>query len=285
MASAKFSKYLVATSTSGGKFWEVEVVGPDVRVRYGKLGADAKWSTTSLGSAAEAVKHAEKLAHEKLRKGYAEAPRTASVSTDAVDLAKVAVTGVFYFRAFDRYPGGNADMFTIKVTLAAEPGKKPAFTARSHNNWDGEHWVYPEVEIAPPGAAAAVKTMLAAAQALIDAGLTDSKFTIVEGRDDNEEYDTEWSSLEFSLHVHDKGAPTGGKLALHVVQAALSGARKQGSPPDERSQAFIDAVHRMLGVGRVEAYSDGKDAFSQAYKKKAKGQSLGYKRAAVPLYL
>ena len=290
--SKGFAKYLVAGSTTGGKFWQVEVTGSDVRTRFGKLAVDAPWSTKSLASPAAATQPAEKLAREKLRKGYAEAPSPnttkpakKSAARSAVTLATTPVTGVFYFRAWDRYPGGNADMFTIKVTLTATPGKSPVVTATYHCNFDGSQWRYPEAPLRLTGAKKAVQDLLAAAQAAIDAGIREPRCTVVESRYDNEESDTEWSSLEFSLSVHDRGAPAEGNLAFHLVQKAVTGARAKAAAPDEHSQAFMAAVHRLAGIDRVFAFSDGVDAFSKAYKPKAKGQAQGLRRTAVPLYL
>ncbi len=69
---ADFHKYVVARSKTGGKFWEVEVEDTTVRIRYGKLGQDKKWSVSEYDSAEKALKAAEKKLNAKMNKGYKE---------------------------------------------------------------------------------------------------------------------------------------------------------------------------------------------------------------------
>lgn len=52
------------------KFWEIEVKGSGVTVRFGKIGTDGQTSLKSFGSPAEAKTHAEKVTAEKEKKGY-----------------------------------------------------------------------------------------------------------------------------------------------------------------------------------------------------------------------
>ena len=191
---------------------------------------------------------------------------------------------IFYFRALDRYPGGNADMFTVKLTLQAAPSRAPALRAAAYHNWEGEHWTYPEATVAMPELGPRAAALLAAAQAMLDAGLSESTFTVVEKRADREAYDTEWSALEFSLATHEPGAPPEGRLVLRLLQRAVPRSSR-AKPPDALSGAFMDAVHALVGIGRVRTYSDGEDVFSKTHKPIMKGTSLGYKTTAIPLYL
>jgi len=57
-------------STSGGKFWEVEVSGTDVTTRYGRVGSDGATNTKSFASEEKAEKEAAKLIRQKKSKGY-----------------------------------------------------------------------------------------------------------------------------------------------------------------------------------------------------------------------
>jgi uncharacterized protein (TIGR02996 family) len=176
-------------------------------------------------------------------------------------LADLPLQGVFYFRAHDRYPGGNADMRTIKVTLLREPGGEPTLRAATYSNWDGSHYRSAEapLDLDP---SPHLPQVLAAAQRLIEAGATESSFTIFDGRLDSDEYDTEWSSLEFTL-----SRPGDGQPLLHLCVDAVYGDRRglapSHDPPDAVSQAFVDGVMRMCGIGRVEEHSNGRDAFSR----------------------
>ncbi len=57
---------------SSSKFWEVEVIGAVLRVRFGKIGTDGQEKDKKLASPADAAKEAEKLIREKTGKGYEE---------------------------------------------------------------------------------------------------------------------------------------------------------------------------------------------------------------------
>jgi DNA ligase 1 len=57
---------------NSAKFWEIEISGTDVNVRYGRLGTTGQTSEKSFPDQAAAQKHADKLIQEKLDKGYVE---------------------------------------------------------------------------------------------------------------------------------------------------------------------------------------------------------------------
>jgi DNA ligase-1 len=54
------------------KFWEVEVSGTDVTVRYGRIGANGQTKTKTFGDTTAAQNHADELIEEKTGKGYVE---------------------------------------------------------------------------------------------------------------------------------------------------------------------------------------------------------------------
>jgi DNA ligase-1 len=56
------------------KFWEISVVGNNVRVCFGRLGTSGQEKSTKCTDAAAAQKHADKLIEEKTGKGYVELP-------------------------------------------------------------------------------------------------------------------------------------------------------------------------------------------------------------------
>jgi predicted DNA-binding WGR domain protein len=57
---------------NSAKFWEINVVGCDVTVRFGRLGTEGQVQTKTFASAELATRHAEKLIAQKLGKGYCE---------------------------------------------------------------------------------------------------------------------------------------------------------------------------------------------------------------------
>lgn len=73
MSDETFHRYLVAASTSGGKFWEVLVDGTALNIRFGKVGQEKAWKTTTYASHELAIKEATKMMNAKIKKGYEEA--------------------------------------------------------------------------------------------------------------------------------------------------------------------------------------------------------------------
>jgi len=60
----------VAEGSSGGKFWECEVVGKTLNTRWGREGSDGQSKTHKYPSEEKAQKEAEKLIRQKTKKGY-----------------------------------------------------------------------------------------------------------------------------------------------------------------------------------------------------------------------
>jgi predicted DNA-binding WGR domain protein len=77
---------------ASSKFWEIEVDGPVLTVRFGRIGTPGQAKVKSLGSDAEARREHDKLVKEKTGKGYAEVGEpTAPVPAPAVPVAPAAV--------------------------------------------------------------------------------------------------------------------------------------------------------------------------------------------------
>ena len=73
MASAS-KRHFHFVGGGSDKFWEIEIVGTDVIVRYGRTGSKGQTNTKSFADDAAAKKHADKLIAEKTEKGYKETP-------------------------------------------------------------------------------------------------------------------------------------------------------------------------------------------------------------------
>jgi predicted DNA-binding WGR domain protein len=54
------------------KFWEISVRGPEVSVRFGRIGSSGQTHIKRFADPGLALQHAEKLIQEKLGKGYQE---------------------------------------------------------------------------------------------------------------------------------------------------------------------------------------------------------------------
>ncbi|HTU21133.1 MAG TPA: WGR domain-containing protein [Gemmataceae bacterium] len=73
------------------KFWNIEVSGSSFTVTYGKIGASGQTQTKNFASVEKAQAEADKLIHEKLKKGYVETtPKTVVSTAEAFERALIA---------------------------------------------------------------------------------------------------------------------------------------------------------------------------------------------------
>jgi predicted DNA-binding WGR domain protein len=77
--------YLVADSSSGGKFWEATVDGSTFTTRYGKVGSNGTSKSKELSDNDAALKHLEKERKKKEKKGYVQQSETVETVADADD--------------------------------------------------------------------------------------------------------------------------------------------------------------------------------------------------------
>jgi predicted DNA-binding WGR domain protein len=61
---------LICQDDKSNKFWEVEVKGKEMIVRYGKIGTEGQVTVKKFSSASDAETAAEKAMAEKIKKGY-----------------------------------------------------------------------------------------------------------------------------------------------------------------------------------------------------------------------
>lgn len=65
-------RYLEFTDAKSSKFWEINVSGKKIEVRYGKIGTDGQSTVKELDTSTDAKVQADKLVLEKIKKGYVE---------------------------------------------------------------------------------------------------------------------------------------------------------------------------------------------------------------------
>ena len=70
--SKTLARHFEFVGGSSSKFWEIQVQGKDVTVRFGRIGTQGQTQIKSFPDAGKAAQHAEKLIREKTTKGYAE---------------------------------------------------------------------------------------------------------------------------------------------------------------------------------------------------------------------
>ena len=74
MATTSTKRRFEFVAGSSDKFWEIEIKGKEVLVRFGRNGTNGQSSTKSFADEAGAKAHADKLIAEKTDKGYVEVP-------------------------------------------------------------------------------------------------------------------------------------------------------------------------------------------------------------------
>jgi DNA ligase-1 len=72
VAATKTKRRFECVQGSSDKFWEVDLQGSSVSVRFGRNGTQGQASVKNFADAAKAAKHADKMIGEKLKKGYVE---------------------------------------------------------------------------------------------------------------------------------------------------------------------------------------------------------------------
>lgn len=65
-------RYFELSDAKSSKFWEINVSGKRITVRYGKIGTDGQTTSKEIATPAEAKAQADKLIMEKTKKGYFE---------------------------------------------------------------------------------------------------------------------------------------------------------------------------------------------------------------------
>lgn len=155
---------------TSSKFWEVEVRGKEVVVRFGRIGTDGQRKSKRAASAEAAAKEADKLVREKLGKGYAELgarkpakkPARAPAKPKAGDDAAIARLWTRIERWFARkHPSLSLNLrpgATDKQIAAAEKALKVTFPAdlraslRIHDGQAGDcriQWLPVVQQLAP----------------------------------------------------------------------------------------------------------------------------------------
>ncbi|PCC71807.1 hypothetical protein [Nannocystis exedens] len=188
---------------------------------------------------------------------------------------------VFYFRTLDRWPGGNADMITIKAVLRLSPGAAPELEAQFYRCFDGRHMWYPPRRVAVDSGEALAE-FLAVARSLAARGsqaLAIHRFDAAE-----DEWDPDWADSEVLLYATDDGPETPEEASLRLVRRA---SKSESSAPDPELERAFELAHRLTGVGRVSQFGNTEDALAAAYwgPDGAPEQDFDYTVEATPTYL
>eukprot|EP01084_Bolivina_argentea_P137631 242388_1 len=116
-----------------------------------------------------------------------------------------------YFKALDRYPGGNADMYLMKYILTVYH-KWILLEKINRCNWDGENYkskyLFP-VEIPHKELETFTTNVVNAFIQLnkdpeVEENGGDMEYEMIDPRNDREEEDTKWSGLHFNLYLAPK---------------------------------------------------------------------------------
>ncbi|KAG2382310.1 hypothetical protein C9374_005512 [Naegleria lovaniensis] len=164
-----------------------------------------------------------------------------------------------FFKALNRYPGGNSDQFILKWNLVFEANKKPSLKKGSLYNWDGEIGGH------KMGALKTIRgfnDFLKSVMALsFEQPNQKGKYycTVTDERRDSEEYDTKWSQIQVKAH-------SGNDLILDFMQQAIypndrarSTARKEEEvTPSTAMAKMLQELAAFCGVTTPEQESEKK---------------------------
>ena len=71
-SAAEAGRYFVSTQDGSSKFWEVRLAGPELTVRFGRIGTKGQSQTKTFANVEAATREQEKLIRSKTAKGYTE---------------------------------------------------------------------------------------------------------------------------------------------------------------------------------------------------------------------
>ncbi|CAM9150498.1 unnamed protein product [Heterosigma akashiwo] len=207
---------------------------------------------------------------------YDKHPRQKTVQPGAATAADVVAGGVYtvevYHRALDRCPGGNENNHIVKHKYTSNlngPGGRDhplalaaSLTALHWYEFDVSMFITPEpitrnATVTEQFESAVVAPLIAAFEGDPVYG-RDVVCTIDDPREDCEQVDTEWSSIEVMLF------DSSGQLISRIhrrarlindryVPIAMMPPEAQAPPP---VQAVLDGVQSVLGVGTVKGWYD-----------------------------
>jgi len=104
---------LIYQDDKSNKFWEVEVKGKEMIVRYGKIGTEGQVTVKKFASTSGAKTAAEKAIAEKIKKGYQNLDRISSDSR-ADDSQIRIISEVKAEQTFDLFDGAPSDKVILK---------------------------------------------------------------------------------------------------------------------------------------------------------------------------
>ncbi len=259
-----------------------------------------QWITTQLGRPAEQAERVRKQVASQLCYGanrlrwcdlyYRRRPTPVSVTAAQLRqaIANQTVGIVVYYRALDRFPGGNADWAVLKFKVAFNTDNCD-ISWMAYRNWDGSATGCRAPEARSVESADRVKALLL--DPLKDlAAATDKpsvETTVIDRQRDSEEIDTEWSSIEVLLHMppslvggnDDRSSCEAGELfpsadgnsqerwplvfRLHQRALLTNWYTPTGdellthTPAEGSAKAVLDGAGSLFGMGSVDPTLEG----------------------------
>jgi predicted DNA-binding WGR domain protein len=136
-------------TTDSKKFWEVEVNGKKVFVRYGRIGADGVKTVKEFPDNATAMKFAEKALAEKVKKGYSapNAKKTKNKSVGVVGQEPISITFEYSIGFWFYMDDDITEKYKVPLTLE----QKREAVANKYVFEASEKGLKPKVEISSQG--------------------------------------------------------------------------------------------------------------------------------------
>lgn len=190
---------------------------------------------------------------------------------------------VAYFRALDRFPGGNADMHVVKYTLRVADG--PRLSANHWASWDGQHSKNDTpLELAAPELAALSERVLEPLVALFEAEAPERQsIELADAYTDEYELEAAWSSVELLVYGqpdpdavpragmlgYPEDAVEQGPLLFRVhLQTSEDPSQSRDHAP---ARALLDGLREVLGVADAGTFAAGECEASQALREVERG--------------
>ncbi|KAK3245503.1 hypothetical protein CYMTET_44931 [Cymbomonas tetramitiformis] len=121
-----------------------------------------------------------------------------------------------YWRALDRFPGGNADLQTVCYTFDCAT---TSVSCRLYQNWDGSH---ERSEFQPERLSEELQQKLPPLLRALGSAPRDSECTLLDNHSSNsDEYDTEWSSQEVLVSLPRRWSPSAHAYFSSATKSAI----------------------------------------------------------------
>eukprot|EP01064_Diplonema_japonicum_P012530 TRINITY_DN19972_c0_g1_i1.p1 TRINITY_DN19972_c0_g1~~TRINITY_DN19972_c0_g1_i1.p1 ORF type:complete len:435 (+),score=86.48 TRINITY_DN19972_c0_g1_i1:40-1344(+) len=192
-----------------------------------------------------------------------ETPEEKTEIVSSVDEGKVFME--IYHRAMDRFPGGNCDVIVVKHSM--DFASKQGFVC-AYRNFDGTPCIHPARALSKGEVEKHRRKLLPRLSALLSHNSPASwvfNSTVDDAQKDDNEYDTEWSSIDilcYRAQPQDKDCQPFARVHQYALCKNWYSFMGKGDSdsdtvvPTPLAQAVLNEVENTLRIGRPEKFSE-----------------------------